>query len=191
MKELRILTTDEEMKVFSDPFRLQIISTYKNVGRPLTAKGVADILGVVPSKVHYHVKKLLAVDILVLDHIESINGIQAKFYKLTAEEFTLELSNRIGNKDLIASRTLQIFNAVIDEHKVTLHHTAKMMAKENFEPSGKGTFLTGHSLYIGDDEVEAFKSELTELLSRYKEKKNDDQILYQAIFSSIQDCRKD
>ena len=76
----RIISTTEELEVLSDPFRLSIINAYREHGEPLTVKGCADILGEVPSKVHYHVKKLLKIDVLALDHIEVINGINAKYY---------------------------------------------------------------------------------------------------------------
>lgn len=190
MEELRIMKTDEEMKVFSDPFRLQIISAYKKAEKPMTAKGIADVMGVVPSKVHYHVKKLLAVNILALDHIESINGIQAKFYRLTAKEFRLELSDSMGDTDLIANRTIQIFNAVLDEYKMTMLKTANTMTVDGFEPKGKGTFLSGVDIYMDDEEASEFQEAVNKLVSKYKIKKNEEQIAYKALISAVQDCNK-
>ncbi len=59
MAKVRKISSDEEIKIFSDPYRMKIINAYIKAGKALTVKGVADLMGEVPAKVHYHVKKII------------------------------------------------------------------------------------------------------------------------------------
>ena len=77
----------KEIKAFSDPYRMMIMKQYYKLARPATVKQIADEMGEVPAKVHYHVKKLESVGILKLKHTKEINGIIAKFYEPTAQTF--------------------------------------------------------------------------------------------------------
>lgn len=190
MENIRVMSSDEEIKVFSDPFRLKIISAYKKADKPMTAKAIADKIGAVPSKVHYHVKKLVAVDILVLDHIESINGIQAKFYKLTADDFKLELKAS-ADKDVVASQTVKVFDAVLDEFKSVMHTTAGHLLKEDKQPRGQGTFLTSEELYLDDDQALALMKDITDLVNKYKKRSSKDQVHYKGLFSMVENIEKD
>ena len=66
LETVKKLTTVERIRAFSDPYRLQIISTLRNFKRPATVKEISDEMGETPAKVHYHVKKLEKAGILVL-----------------------------------------------------------------------------------------------------------------------------
>jgi len=186
MENIRILSTDKEMKIFSDPFRLKIISAYRKVTEPMTAKAIADILDVAPSKVHYHVKKLLEIDILELDHTQVINGILAKYYKLTADEFRLEVSDKSGDLDVIANQTIQVFHNVFEEYKSILYKTTNALLNDENAPRGKGTFLSSIDIYLDNEEAVAFHDEILALAEKYKEKKNDKQLCYKNIITAVQ-----
>lgn len=103
-KGKRVISTDEEIKVFADPYRMRIIETFIEHRKPMTVKDVADILGEVPAKIHYHVKKLISIDILELDHIEVIHGINAKYYILSHDSFTFQ----VNKEDDLKTRFLQV-----------------------------------------------------------------------------------
>ncbi len=105
MKNVKILTTLEEIKSFSDPYRIIILKHYFRLKRPCTVKQIADEMGEVPAKVHYHVKKLEASGILCLNHTKEINGILAKYYLPAAKTFKIE-NQAIGK--------FQFNNQVID-----------------------------------------------------------------------------
>jgi len=93
VKEIKILTSLEEIKVFSDPYRLKILRCFNQFGEPATVKQIADEMGEVPAKVHYHVKKMEKVGILELVYTKEINGIIAKYYNTTAKSFTVKNSD--------------------------------------------------------------------------------------------------
>ncbi len=92
MSNIKIIKTEEEFKIFADPYRMKIMSTFGSNKNPMTVKMVADEMGEVPANVHYHVKKLLKIGLIELDHIEVINGINAKYYKKIVDDIILEIS---------------------------------------------------------------------------------------------------
>ena len=79
-RRVKLLKTDEEVRIAWDQYRLRIIAVFRLSKEPLTVKQVADIMGEVPAKVHYHVQKLLSIDYLELVKTEVIRGIIAKYY---------------------------------------------------------------------------------------------------------------
>ena len=106
MQQTMKLTTIDEIKAYSDPYRLKIIAFLKNNREEATVKQIADFFEEVPSKVYYHVKKLERVGIVKLVKTEEIKGIIAKYYSLTAHDF------RIENQD-IKRKTREIYNSQI------------------------------------------------------------------------------
>lgn len=96
MENVKHLTEMDEIKAFSDPYRMIIMKNYYKLGEPATVKQIADNMSEVPAKVHYHVKKLESAGILALKHTKEINGIVAKFYEPTAKSFKIE-NNEIGD----------------------------------------------------------------------------------------------
>lgn len=90
MKNVKILTTMEEIKSFSDPYRIIIMKQFFKMNKPATVKQVADEMGEVPAKVHYHVKKMVAAGLLRLNHTKEINGILAKYYEPSAKQFKID-----------------------------------------------------------------------------------------------------
>jgi DNA-binding transcriptional regulator GbsR (MarR family) len=173
MNKLRIIKTDEELKIFSDPYRLRIISTYKENNQPLTAKGVADLMGEVPAKVHYHVKKLLSINILELDHIEIIKGIQAKYYKLTTDNFKIDYSNTQRRTTDFINSTELLINNIIEEFKNDVHvssNTFKTEGKESFDKKG---IFSKDNIYLSTEDYKTFEKEITNLFHKYGEISSD------------------
>lgn len=91
MEEFKLINNIEDIKVFTDPYRLMILKRLYEREIPSTVKQIADDMGETPAKVHYHVKKMLKAGILKLDHEAVINGIIAKYYEPCAKKF--EISN--------------------------------------------------------------------------------------------------
>jgi len=118
MEDHQVLSTLEEIKAFSDPYRLQILSTYKELNRPATVKEIADKLKQTPAKVHYHVKKLEKVKILKLVETKEINGIIAKYYLPTADRFIIKSTSQ--NEELskvILNETQRVIDNIYENSK--------------------------------------------------------------------------
>ncbi len=178
MSEIRHIESDEEIKIFSDPYRMRIINAYIKAGDPMTVKGVADMMGEVPAKVHYHVKKLISIDILVLDHTKLINGITAKYYILTTDSFRVAYQNTSDQKALFDSTTNMILS-VVDEFKKDIANNADYIkGNKSEDPEAKNGFFTKETLYLSKLDYENFEAELEDLYKKYKSKKNESQNPY-------------
>lgn len=180
----RILKTSEEIKIMSDPLRLTIYKTFHKFGRPATAKEVADELGLAPAKVHYHVQKMLSIAILELDHTQEINGIIAKFFKVTADSFVIDYSNisdKVKNSVYSKSENLylSIFNDFRDKFLSSLRSKVKNNSSISTDRSG---FVMNDKISIKKDEYEAFYGELVGLFEKYGSDVEDDKELVEYNF---------
>lgn len=178
MSDIRHIESDEEIKIFSDPYRMRIINAYIKAGEPMTVKGVADMMGEVPAKVHYHVKKLISIDILVLDHTKVINGITAKYYRLTTDSFRVAYQNTSDQKALFDSTTNMILS-VVDEFKTDIvNHADYIKSNKPQDPDAKNGFFTKETIHLNKKDYEDFETELSDLYKKYKSKKTPDQKAY-------------
>lgn len=180
----RILKTSEEIKIMSDPLRLTIYKTFHKFGRPATAKEVADELGLAPAKVHYHVQKMLSIAILELDHTQEINGIIAKFFKVTADSFVIDYSNisdKVKNSVYSKSENLylSIFNDFRDKFLSSLRNKVK---NNNTISTDRSGFVMNDKISIKKDEYEAFYGELVGLFEKYGSDVEDDKELVEYNF---------
>lgn len=184
MKDAIVLKTPEEIKIYSDPYRLKIFGYFQTMAHPATVKEIADMMEEVPAKVYYHVKKLESIGLLKLVETREIKGIIAKYY----EAFSGDIN--IGIKEMDPSLKKVSLNAT-----QTLINNFYDMNKQNFlknmgldgEESRKGT-LRATELYMTQEEVESLQSELFQLLDRYQNKRTEPGIgTYTAFFSMIQD----
>lgn len=78
-----ILKTDKELKILMSPVRQKIIKIMSKEGRPVTSKYIADKLNISPSSAQHHIKQLEQVGIIEFDHNEVINGITARYLRLS------------------------------------------------------------------------------------------------------------
>ncbi len=169
-KDMRVISTTEELKAVSDPFRLRIIGVYREHQKPLTVKGCADLMGEVPAKVHYHVKKLLAIDVLTLDHIEVVNGINAKFYKLPKMRFKLQLED---NDDALETNLKHLTNIVISQLESFkmdfIEVTQKASKSKEKNPYDVG-WLSSSEVYLSKEEFDEIQAYIFDKLDQNDQK---------------------
>lgn len=84
------LDTREKQNAFMNPARQDILRLLQLAGRPMTPKELADKMGISASSVTFHIKKLVELGVVALDHTEQIRGITARYYK------ALNVSVRLG-----------------------------------------------------------------------------------------------
>ncbi len=104
-----VLKTDKELKIVMSPIRQKIIKTMNLEGKPVTSKYIADKLKISPSSAQHHIKQLEQIGIIEFDHIEIINGINAKYLKLSAK--TISIGQNINDelsleRDILAKNIL-------------------------------------------------------------------------------------
>ncbi len=108
-KNYIVLKTDKELKILMSPVRQQIIKVMEREGKPVTSKYVADKLKISPSSAQHHIKKLEQVGIIEFDHSEIINGITARYLRIT--EKTVSIGQDI-NDDLTSERDILARNTL-------------------------------------------------------------------------------
>lgn len=186
----RILKTPEEIKIMSDPLRLTIYKTFHKFGRPATAKEVADELGLAPAKVHYHVQKMLSIEILELDHTKEINGIIAKFFRVTADSFVIDYSNISDKvKNSVYSKSENLYLSIFDDFRDKFLKSLRNKVKNNANSStDRSGFIMHDKILIKKDSYELFYNDLVNLFEKYgvDEKSEEGQLLtYDFLISMI------
>ncbi len=89
MTAMLTIKTRKELDIFMNPQRQRLLKCMSIHGAPMTPKQISDILGISPSSVTYHIKKLLELGLIELSHTEMIHGITARFYKRIPVEVNL------------------------------------------------------------------------------------------------------
>jgi len=110
------LTTERELKIFMDPVRQRVLRTMEILGRPVTAKGLADAMGMTPASAKYHLGQLESIGLAALDHTELIHGITARYYRATRAEVRLgaERSEFRAEAEIIAENQVNaVFRAFL------------------------------------------------------------------------------
>lgn len=172
MKKSKKLTTVEEIKAFTDPYRIRILSVYTKFGRPATVKEIADKMGEVPAKVHYHVKKLESSGILELIYTKEINGIVAKYYEPTAKSFEIESETmNPAIKSLLLNETKKAINSVYEESKMII---LESLDNQDDDEEARKASIQSSTLYLSKDEAEYIQNSIKEILKTYEKNKKEE-----------------
>jgi len=156
MKKEKILSNLEEIKVFTDPFRMKILFALDEA--PMTVKQLADMLGEIPSKVHYHVKELERIGVLEIVDKKEKAGIVEKYYYPTAESFRVE---KIITKE-----------EVWKEHIGSLRDTMLKNASEDYrnymskKKDGDKEIFNYGIIHLTDEEFEDLGEKLKQLMEK-------------------------
>ena len=94
LREIMIQSKDE-LDIYMNPQRQRILKCMELKAVPMTPKQISDALGISPSSVTFHIKKLLEIGVVELDHTEMVRGICAKYYRRIPAQVQL----RYGDSD--------------------------------------------------------------------------------------------
>ncbi|MFF2886131.1 ArsR/SmtB family transcription factor [Paenibacillus sp. NPDC057967] len=176
--EKKVLKTIEEIRIFSDPYRMKIMNQFHKASRPVTIKEIADKLGEVPAKVYYHARKLERIGLLVIAETKMINGITAKYY--TAFEGTIEINqDHVDDsiKEIYASEAQKLIARTFDDSK------ERYLSNKASNPAGVA-LLMNTDLFLTPDEAKDLKAYLEQLTSKYGKKTKPEQASYH-LFTSM------
>lgn len=171
-----------DIKTFTDPYRMLIYKTFSNADEAVTIKRVADIMGEVPAKVYYHAKKLIKLGVLELDHEENINGIIAKYYKSTDRQIIMS-HDSLDDKQLpsILSETEKMVSNVIDDAKMEFINAMQAMAQKEHKAEdsdeGDGGLIVSR-IHLTKAEAEELYKYLLDLSERKKNASGDETSKY-------------
>lgn len=149
MKNIITLKDSKEIKIISNPIRMKVLKNYYTYGQPATVKQMALHMHEVPANIHYHVKKLLEINVLELHHTETVNGILAKFYTPAAKTIKIEDQESSNETGIISERELVLSNLFDDAKSDFVYQMGK-------HGDDDGVMVSTH-LKLNEEEYEAFK----------------------------------
>ncbi|MGH4123424.1 MAG: ArsR/SmtB family transcription factor [Clostridium sp.] len=117
MLEYKRITKPEEIRILSNTFRMKIISLFNLNKESLTVKQMADKLGEVPSKVHYHVKMLKQIGVMEIVETREKSGIVEKYYLPTAENFKIDNAIKTAGSDIYEEEQDDVLGILIKNIK--------------------------------------------------------------------------
>lgn len=171
------LKTLEEIRIYSDPYRIQIINAFHKLGRPATVKEVADSMDQVPAKVHYHVKKLESIGLLTLVDTKLINGITAKYYKAYEGHVKIRKSEFDDTvQQVFQSETTKLLSNLYDENKKRF-----IQATQREKPDGR---MTNTELNLTRGELEELVKLILDFCEAHEHKeKTPEKATYELFFT--------
>ena len=151
------LDTEQKLRIYTLPLRQRIIRETSRIGKPVTAKKIADNLGITPSAAQHHMKQLISIGLIENDHTEQINGITANFMRLS--NVTVRIGNQFGDT-LSESR-----KAFMDSHIAQIYASYETVVKQHphqNETAPYGDVITG-IVHLTDEDAVA----LTQLIAQF------------------------
>ena len=111
-KQIR-LETRQQLNIYMSPVRQELMRLLRLAEEPMTPKALADRLGVSPSSVQHHLKKLLELGTVEVDHQAVINGITATYYRDAGAEVRVGLSRDDGLQDEREAMATDMVNRIL------------------------------------------------------------------------------
>ncbi|WP_246938508.1 winged helix-turn-helix domain-containing protein [Bacillus pinisoli] len=158
----------KQAKVLSDDLRMRIISMFRD-DKPRTAKQVADELELPASKVHYHVKELEKLGLLILIDTKINGGIVEKYYLPIAKNIRIRLSRTEGEGIHEFHEQSQIINSTLREFRNSFLKSIEEARKN--EEFFKPLFFQMKQTLTNEDRDELY-NELKSLSEKWNEKMN-------------------
>jgi predicted transcriptional regulator len=175
MKEVMEVSTLEEVRAYSDPYRLRILNEFYRYGEPATSKDIADVMGEVPAKVYYHVKKMEKYGILVLTHTREINGITAKYYEPAAKTIIISNPPELNLPEAKSSYE-QLIASVFEQGKGEFLRTLKGQ-------KGKLGVISSEIVFLTKEEYDGYIEYTKSIYAKEKAKSKDTKAYY--LFNGI------
>jgi len=180
MEERKVLSTVEEIKAVSDPYRYKILNCFHSVGVPSTVKQIADRMGEVPAKVYYHVKKMEAAGILCLHHTQEVNGIVAKYYELAAATFDIRHEDGSDSSGLFLSEAQQMVSQMYTSSRDLIIET---ISKNKGNREKIDATLSTQEIYITRDQAKELANFIVKFSDENREKNQECEEKYHYFFS--------
>ncbi len=156
------LTTEKELRTYMHPLRQRILFTLGRIPDGMTAKQLADALGIAPSSAGHHLSVLEAIGLVKLVRTEQIHGFTAKFYKAVDVNISL---------DKLPPEAAGARRAVLQNHiNDNFNHWADVI--EAFDAAGvpktpdTGDFSTG-VLYLSKQDAVALHRQIADFCSAH------------------------
>lgn len=158
----------KQIRALNDPYRQEILSRIRLLGKPSTAKEIAVSMNEAPSKVNYHLKVLEKYNFVEIDHTDNINGIIAKYYKLTVHQYKFHGKGEHRTKEKDAEFISMVEN-MYDNAKINyINSIMQSLDKDDEESDSAGQLSTG-KFYFNNEDIEEINAAFKRLSKNKKE----------------------
>lgn len=170
MKDIFEIKDIEQLKAISDPLRIKII--WEIVESAQTGKMIADTLELPASKVHYHLKELERVGIVVVEKTEEKNGIIQKFYRLIAYQLKIDAS-MLPHSDLVTDSLRWSIISSLEHSKSIVSKAEDAIFEKN--PVRKDSLQNSiaANVYLTEDQITWLKEVMDKLITMIRQPGSD------------------
>jgi DNA-binding transcriptional regulator GbsR (MarR family) len=158
-----VLTGKKELDIYVNPQRQNILRQMQIAGTPMTAKQIADLVGISASSVQHHIRLLCELGIVEQSHTEQIHGITATYFRV------LPRTVRIGSfvADECGNQRVAIMQSSLNSIFTNfLRYCAKTGEPRPGEPQF-GDMLSGIS-HLRDDEASELYALICDFLQAHE-----------------------
>lgn len=164
------ITTRKQLDTYMNPQRQRLLKCLELNIAPMTPKQISDVLNISPSSVTFHLKKLVELGVVELDHMEMIHGIQAKFYKKIP--VTINLGAGIqgdlkAEKEVLADYFINDIWGGFKKYMNGLQLNEKSNIDDVFGDSKNGV------LYLTDEEAKELKTVINQFMANHNTPKEN------------------
>lgn len=166
-KKIISLTGEKELRIFMLPLRQQIIREMRIIGKPITAKQLADKLSITPSSAKHHLNKLQEIGLVEFSHSKLINGITANYMSLVDVDISIgqNLDDEFNNIRDVYSQN--IISEVYQGYQNLIKNNRPI--NSNFHTGG---FLTS-VIHLSDEKIIELLSIMRDFIEENKDTKED------------------
>lgn len=135
-----VLSGKKELDIYINPQRQNLLRCMRIAGVPMTPKQIADRIGISPSSVQHHIRKLVELGIVELSHTQLIRGITASYYRVLPKTVSIGLMLQDENS---ADRFVLMQNELSTVFSGFSEYYRKGQAKGKAEGGQHGDILSG------------------------------------------------
>lgn len=155
-----LLEDEKDLRAYIHPLRQRIMAALERCPQGMSAKQLADTLGIAPSSAGHHLKILEDIGLVVLDRVENIHGFQAKIYKEAI--VTVRIGN-VPSKGNLQAVLIQEVLAGRTQRLAAATQAAGEAASEEETP-----LFSNGVVYCTPEEMQSFAKEVFAFIEAHK-----------------------
>ncbi len=150
-----VLRTDAELKILTDPLRQRILWKLAERNAPMTAKNVADALGIAPSSAGHHLRRLERIGAVEIDRRETVHGIVATYYRMSRRPVSVSLDAQAQENEqrLLLENSLRLVEEGFWRHAAQLRAKTPQGGMMEALPESRGLRYCVDMLHLTDAEL--------------------------------------
>ena len=157
------LTGKKELDIYVNPQRQNLLRCMQIAGVPMTAKQIADRIGISASSVQHHIRLLCELGIVAQSHTEQIHGITATYFR------ALPKTVRIGSftEDEHSNQRIALMQANLNRIFTGFLSYCADSNEESIGSSQFGDMLSG-IVHLRQEEAKELYALITDFLEKHE-----------------------